>query len=174
MTAKEYYYTQFKTDFNNFWAKALRGPGYLRFTSFLKAGTYDALEDIERENLVYFLSALGFTIMMDKAMGRYFQSNYAKFRKTAGFPAMDIGWSRDNPWIVLGRSVMLDRHLPRLEARRKFAEFADFFAKDAEAYFRDEFRAVKWEEMRQAMACDAYASGSEFGKIVQEKLTLVA
>ena len=174
MTAKEYYYNQFKIDFNNFWSKALRGPGYLRFTSFLKGNMYDALEDIDRDNLVYFLSALGSTIMVNRAMGRYFRTTYPKFREVTGFPAMEIGWSRDNPWIVLGQTVRLDRHLSQTETQLKFAEFAEFFTKDLEVYFCNDFKAVKWGDVKQAMVYDAYASGSEYGKIFQEKLTTLA
>jgi hypothetical protein len=174
MDAKEYYYTQFKTDFNGFWSKALRGSSYLRFTSFLKGGVGDALEDIEREHIVYFLSAIGFTISLEKAMRTNFKNAYLEFKKTTAYPVMDIGWSRDNPWILLGASVRKDRHLTELEVKREFAEFAEFFAKDIEAYFNNQFTAVDWVDVRNAMARDAGAIEDEHGRIFREALTRLA
>ncbi len=173
-TAKEYYYSQFYADFQNFWGKALRGPGYIKLTSFLKGEGYDALENIDRDNLVYFLSALGYMIVLDKAMFKNFQTVYPQFQKATGYPRMDIGWSRENPWIIFGRSVRTDRWITLAETEEKFTEFSDFFIKDLEQYFRKNFRLVAWEDVKLAILAEIGEAQGEYGRIFSQKLTSLA
>jgi len=54
MTPKEYYYNQFRTDFQFFWKKAPNRLDYVtdeplfKFSGFVKCGDFDALSDISK------------------------------------------------------------------------------------------------------------------------------
>ncbi|GEM_PF-1948126 len=174
MNAKEYYYSRFGTDFQSFWNKALRGPGYIKFTSFLRGENYDALADVERDNLVYFLSALGYMIILDKAMFKYFPAAYFQFRKMTGYPRIDIGWSRENPWIMFGQTVRTGRWITLSETQDKFAEFSEFYLNDLEQYFKKRFKLVAWEDVKKVLLKEVSESQGEYGRIVLRQLTSVA
>lgn len=170
LNAKEYYYSRFGADFQSFWNKALCGPGYIKFTSFLRGEGYDALEDIARDDLVYFLSALGYMIVLDKTIFKHFPAAYPQFRKATGYPRIDIGWSRENPWIMFGQTVRTSRLITLAETQEKFSEFSDFFLKDLEQYFTKRFKPIFWEDVKKALLKEISETQGEYGRIFSRKL----
>jgi hypothetical protein len=174
LNAKEYYYSGFGADFQNFWKKALHGPGYIKFTSFLIDEGYDALEDVSRDDLVYFLSALGYMIILDKTMFKHFPGVYPQFQKATGYPRIDIGWSRENPWIMFGQTMRIGRRITLAETQEKFAEFSEFYIKDLEQYFVDKFRLVAWEDVKKALLKEVSEAQGEYGRICLRQLANLA
>jgi hypothetical protein len=174
MNAKEYYYSRFETDFQFFWNKAFHESGYVKFTSFLRNESYDALEDISRDDLVYFFSALAYMIILDKTMFKHFPDVYPQFQKTTGYPRIDIGWSRENPWIMFGQTIRIGRWITLAETQEKFAEFSDFYLKDLKQYFTKQFRLVAWEDVKNALLKEISEAQSEYGRISSRQLTSLA
>jgi len=177
MTPKNYYYNYFREDFLKFWIKAPNRPNYVsgeplfKFAGLVKRDNFEPLEDISRENLVCFLSALGCTILIDQAIHAHFKEDYPKFQEMTLYPKMEVGWMNANPWMVFHQNVRLPRGLYKGEIIEKFTEFANFFTQDVKEFFTtNNFKQAKWEAVREAMLNDSDVSSGEFGEIFIKEL----
>lgn len=186
MTPKEYYYNQFRKDFENFWNRVPHRSNYVtsepifKFSGLVKDDgsaidplnrNLDALKDIKLENLVYFLSALACTILIDQVMYTYFKEDYPNFQKLTLYPKMEIGWINANPWMVFHQNVRLPRNLHKAEVFERFSEFIEFFIKDLKIFFNEnKFQNTDWKKVRGAMLDDKDVTSGDYGKIFIKQL----
>lgn len=172
MNPKDYYYQQFRTDFAKFWERVPHRDNYVtgeplfKFAGLVKSGNLDSLESVARENLVYFLSALGCTILTDQVIYTHFRNDYDTFQEMTRYPKMWVGWINANPWMVFHQNVRLPRKLDKGGVVEKFSEFAEFFIADLKEFFkRHNFSKASWEGVRTAMLNDPDVVSGEFGEV---------
>ena len=180
MIPREYYYDQFRENFDKFWSKVPNRPNYVtgeplfKFAGLVKGDDFDALSDIKQENLVYFLSALGCTILIDQVMYTHFKYDYEEFQGMTLYPKMWVGWMNANPWMVFHQNVRLPRGLNKREIDEKFTEFASFFLEDLKEFFDGhKFRNADWESVKTAMLSDGDVVAGEIGSIFRIALQSV-
>ena len=186
MEPKDYYYNQFRTDFESFWQKVHHRPNYVtgeplfKFAGLVKGDNpdpvhhqIDSLKDISQENLAFFLSALGCSILIDQVMYTHFKEDYSTFQKKTLYPKMWVGWTNANPWMVFHQNVRLPRGLHKGEAIEKFSEFADFFVQDLKGFFETQkFSSANWTKVKEVMLNDKDVCDGDFGKIFCDKLNI--
>lgn len=177
MSPKDYYYQHFRNDFEKFWKLVPSRPNYVtreplfKFAGLVKKDDFDTLKGIERENLVYFLSALGCTILIDQVMYTHFKDYYHAFQKMTLYPKMWIGWINANPWMVFHPNVRLPRGLHKKQVLEKFSTFCEFFVSDLKEFFKKhEFENATWKAVRTAMLKDPDVSRGVYGKLFIEHL----
>lgn len=170
MTPKDYYYKQFRKDFQEFWGAVPHGKAF-RFASLIKKSNFDTLKNIQKEYLIYFLSALGCTILIDQVMYAYFKEDYPRFQEITLYPKMKIGWINANPWMVFHQNVRLSRGLCKGEVNKKFSEFAKFFIRDLKEFFsHHDFVEASWENVKKVMLEDSDVKIGGFGQTFMELL----
>lgn len=177
MTPKEYYYKQFRKDFQKFWGivphrnNYVTGEPLFKFAGLVKSSNLDSLKHIPKENLSYFLSALGCTILIDQVMYTHFKKDYDVFQRITLYPKMTIAWSNANPWIVFHQNVRLPRGIYKHQALKQFSEFANFFIKDFKKIFSShDFNEATWENVKKVMLEDSDVNTGEFGQTFLELL----
>lgn len=180
MNQEEYYYNQFTEDFDIFWNKVPHRSDYVtreplfEFAGLVKQSDFDALEDIGQKNLIYFLSALGCTILIDQVMYTHFREHYSEFQGMTRYPKMEAGWTNANPWMVFNQNVRLSRNLHKGETSEKFSEFAEFFVSDLKEFFeKHHFSKATWKAVKEAMLNDVGVGQGEYGQIFVNKLKSV-
>ena len=180
MTVKGYYYTQFRLDFQNFWKKIptrsnyVTGKPLFKFAGLVKRDQFDVLGDISKENLIYCLSALACTILVDQVMYTHFKEDYPEFQRLTKYPKMEIGWMNANPWMVFEQNVRLSRNLQKPEAILRFSEFAEFFVEAAKGFFeKQKILKTNWAMVKDAMLNDNGVKQGEFGQIFYQKLKII-
>ncbi len=177
MNLKNYYYNQFRTDFTNFWKKVPNRQNYVtaeplfKFTGLVKNNNFDTLSDIAQDDLCYFLSALGCTILIDQVMFTYFKKDYPEFQSLTLYPKMEIGWMNANPWMVFHQNVRLSRGLHKKETVEKFSKFVDFFIDDLKEFFgNQDFTEASWKNVKNVMSNDRDIAQGSLGAIFIKKL----
>ena len=180
MSPKKYYYQNFRTDFLKFWAKVphrynyVSGEPLFKFAGLVKTKEFDALEDVPTKDIIYFLSALAGTVLIDQVMYTYFKKDYSVFYKMTRYPKMWVGWMNANPWMVFEQNVRLPRKLQKKETVDGFSEFSEFFVKDLKEFIEaQDFKEACWDTVRNIMLNDGDVSRGEFGQIFSEELKMV-
>jgi hypothetical protein len=177
MNPEEYYNNQFREDFNSFWSKVPNRKNYVtgdpifKFAGLVK-GDYDSLSEIKNENLLYFLSALGYTILIDQLMYTYFQYDYPRFQKMTLYPKMYVGWMNANPWMVFHQNVRLPRNqYGNIIVEEVFEEFTKFIVKDLKMFFKKhKFREANWESIKKAIINDPDIKKEAYGLILIKEI----
>lgn len=177
MTPKEYYYNQFRQDFGNFWSKVphrsnfVTGEPLFKFAGLVKDNGFDVFEDISKDNLIYFLSALACTILIDQVMYTHFRNDYSVFQGMTLYPKMWVAWVNADPWMVFSQNIRLPRRLYEKETIDGFAKFAEFFIKDLKEFSKKyKFSEANWKTVKSAMLNDPDVSKGSYGKIFIEEL----
>ncbi len=187
MEPKDYYYNQFRTDFESFWQKVPHRPNYVtgeplfKFVGLVKGDNpdpihhqVDSLKDISQENLAFFLSALGCSILIDQVMYAHFKEDYSTFQKMTTYPKMQDGWINVNPWMVFHQNVRLPRNLYEGEVVDKFTEFSQFFIDDLKEFFeKQNLHNANWGKVKEVMLNDKDVCSGSFGQIFCDKLNTV-
>lgn len=184
MTPKEYYENHYRQDFERFWEAVpnrkdyVTGEPLFKFAGLVKGSNpdplhdqVDALKDIPREHLVFFLSALGCTVLIDQVMYTHFKDDYSVFLRITRYPKMQVGWMNANPWMVFHQNVRLPRNLNKGEVMAGFSEFTKFFIGDLKEFFsKNQFKTATWEKVQSAMLGDPDVTGGEYGEVFRKSL----
>lgn len=173
MTPKEYYYTHFQKDLEIFFAKlpSLGQDGEFKWQSlFTKVNGEHPMQHIEDENLVFFLSALGCTIMVDEVVYTYFRTQYADFRAMTLYPKMMVSWIHATPWSVFSSSVTNSLAGRLRNLTQVYQVFVRFYITEMKTFFETTCLGITWEEIKESMMVDKDIRSGKYGKIFMNEL----
>lgn len=166
MDPKEYYYKRFKEDFAKFFGQVAHSDTEFRFAWLIPGIIRDPLEHVPRENVLFFLSALGCTILLDQLVYTHFKGDYPAFERKTRYPKMQVGWKNAHPWSVFDASILSPRRFSNEDAERQFSDYADFFIRDIREFFTSGgFPSATWENIKAALFGDKDVSKGSFGEI---------
>lgn len=183
MNPKEYYYNQFPKDLKVLMSKVVvGGDRHFHIVELFFDNTKkqdDKLAFLPKERIAYFLSALAFTILIDQLMFTYFRKEYEKFRSITLYPKItwSIGWCVNvKPWQLFDHRIALARGIRNPEKINIFKEFAVFFVKDLQEFFKEnKVIEVDWKKIKSAILSDGdivhtKLGDGEYGEILKKIL----
>lgn len=167
MNPKEYYYSQFRGDFNNFIAKSMAHRHgdegvYIPIQDLKKAN----LSSFNFENRELFLFSLAFTVLIDQTIYAYFKNQYLKFQKLTQYPKFEYGITNMNvnPWDI----AMIHGGLGKI-----FKDFCDFIIQDYQDFFEENKElGIKWDDVKTAMVNDHTVGSTQFGEYFVKQLKI--
>ena len=164
MDPKEYYYSRFRGQFEEWMKKtqAHEHPGEGIYISLSNLRT-EYLSHIPQEDYMLFHCALACTILIDQVMYSYFQNEYPKFQSMTQYPKIEYGISSINvhPWDITHNGI----GLTTLE------RFLEFFVSDLKEFFsKYDFGKISWEEVKNTILNDKDCVSGSRGEILEKIL----
>ena len=131
----------------------------------------DHLERVPAPDVIDFLCAVAYTVLIDQVMYTHRRMDYTSFDALTQYPKMDrtVGYSRTmmmaTPLEALGDDVLSSRGLTLAQGQTRFVEWAPFIAADLRKFFTEHrVGFTTWPDVRTDMLHDSGVTSGPAGR----------